>query len=100
MSRTFRWIPYWCRYFTNWDRTQAGIYPENAEWCLKWDDRNWLYNGYDSHKARSCVYGIDGWKEEYNGESRRFAKRYYHKNKRRKAKIEIRKEINEDRLGD
>lgn len=92
MSRTFRWIPYWCRKPSNWDKTQYGIY-QSQEWRLVWPIRCEIYNGYDAHKGRSCVYGTDAWKEVYSGASRKYAKRFWNKRKRRKSKALVIEEL-------
>lgn len=83
MSRTFRFIATWAVTPTPWDKTWVGVNPQE-QWRLKWDDRNRHENGYDSHIARSYVYGVDGWKENYAGKARKFVKSYYHRKRRRK----------------
>ena len=83
MSRTFRFIAIWQVPVYNWDKTWIGIDPVNEAWRLKWNDRHRHENGYDSHRARSCVYGTDGWKDYYTGKTRKYVKSYYHRKRRR-----------------
>lgn len=84
MSRTFRFIPFWARSISHWDKTRQGLYL--LGYCetpgYKEDKRSALFNGYDSGKGRSGLYAnFTGpcWREEYTGKTRKFVKRRYHR---------------------
>lgn len=89
MSRTFRAIETWRIGITNFDRTWAGIYPDQEGWRLKWDDRDRAANGYDQ-KSKSCLYGFDNLKENNSGRHRKFIKRFYHRRRRSRDRRETR----------
>ena len=90
MSRTKRHIPHWASAtkYTPWDLTMIGLGRE--EWAEK-DPRNRYENGYDgiSPTYYHSHYPPRGWRENYQGRTRQFFKRKYHKDFRQYWKKEM-----------
>lgn len=91
MSRTKRFIPYWARALSPWEKTSLGI---NPDYDVKIDPRSAIHHGYDgvSQSYYYSSYPTKGWKENYQGASRRYFKRRFHHCQRRS----IRKLIEEE----
>lgn len=82
MSRTKRHIPQWASSeATPHALTWLGL--GNDAWITK-DPRNALENGYDgvSQSYYRSGYNARGWKENFQGETRKFFKRRYQKQHR------------------
>ena len=90
MSRTKRFIPFWARSeYTNWEFTRLGL---DKDYDAGKDPLDALRNGYDGVSQSYYYDGFPtkGWPENYQGKTRIFFKRKYHKQRRRKHKQEIR----------
>lgn len=74
MSRTKRSIPHWYRILEAW------MTPEDLK-------RDKIYNGYDGgmHSYIYESYPTCGWDDDYRGKSKKFYKRRFSKQRRRKA---------------
>lgn len=92
MSRTFRHIPWHCRYVQSWRKTWAYLYNDP----IVWDDKHRLDNGYDGVQQSAIRVAKRGWWDDtYTGSTRRFYKRYIGKIRRLDGKREIKQQLNE-----
>lgn len=91
MSRTKRFIPYNCRSVQPWEWGWVGINYKHIEDVTGTDPRNALERGYDgiSQSYYYCNFPGRGWRENYQGDTRKYFKRHYNKAKRRYFKINM-----------
>jgi hypothetical protein len=96
MSRTYRnYIDYFRNHYT-FDKTQLGINPDYVTDSDKEVEQNRLINGYDGVNLQHYYdsFGKGGWRENYQGDTRKFFKRRYHKGSRRYSKNLVEEELN------
>ena len=100
MSRTYRHIPFWNRYIRPWEKTTHRLYELgylSEGWKYEYDPRDRLANGYDRRKGQSNYFmhygNFCGYKEDYSGQSRKFAKREFRRLRRLHEKRMINQEV-------
>lgn len=89
MSRTKRNYGHHYPKISNWEKTQVGCDPN---YYVHYDPRDKGIHGYDGISLTYYYTGYPsyGFKENYQGTSRKSAKRRWHKQRRMQTKISIR----------